>query len=333
MHQLRAPRLAAFAVAGLGLSGALPVWAWNDFGHMTVAAVAWQHLTPAARTEATKLLRMNPDYPRWVAQLEPDAREVTAFMRAATWPDASQNTGYDDPNEHRYWHYVDVPFSTRCTPSRASPGSCLREIWAVTESCCALRPVARSFTFSGTRPLGAAPRPRPWRLPGISRCRPCGASPIPTSRTGWMKAVRSRAGSCTQPRSVRVPAPTNSRLRIVIRPRSSPKNASHWPAGDSRCCSMRPLLPAHLDSATSSTHCDFRPHRFSARSESHASVQFLPTLTQTLQAMRLRDLQVGFCTQLCTASVDNCSAGCVAADARHVNLREHLTCQLSSALP
>ncbi|MGC1460336.1 MAG: S1/P1 nuclease [Steroidobacteraceae bacterium] len=135
MHHLRAPRLAAFAVAGLGFSGALPVRAWNDFGHMAVAAVAWQHLTPAARTEATKLLRMNPDYPRWVEQLEPDARAVTAFMRAATWadaikhesgntddgerpqgPEASQNTGYDDPNEHRYWHYVDVPFSPDGTP-------------------------------------------------------------------------------------------------------------------------------------------------------------------------------------------------------------------------
>jgi S1/P1 Nuclease len=135
MHQLRARCVGMFAVAVLGLSAAVPVRAWNDFGHMAVAAVAWQHLTPAARTEASKLLRMNPDYALWVAGLEPDARDVTAFMRAATWPDAikhelghrddgerprgteaNQNTGYDDLNEHRYWHYVDVPFSTDGSP-------------------------------------------------------------------------------------------------------------------------------------------------------------------------------------------------------------------------
>ncbi len=135
MHQLRAPRLAVFAVACLGLCGAMPVRAWNDFGHMVVAAVAWQHLTPAARAEATKLLRTNPDYPRWIAEVEPGARDVTAFMRASTWadaikhetghrddgerpqdPDANLNIGYVDLNEHRYWHYVDVPFSTDGTP-------------------------------------------------------------------------------------------------------------------------------------------------------------------------------------------------------------------------
>jgi S1/P1 Nuclease len=131
MHQLRAHRLAALALAALGLSGSMPVRAWNDFGHMTVAAVAWQHLTPAARARAVKLLRLNPDYGTWIAGLKPESRDVTAFMRAATWPDAikhevghlddgehphapeaNQNTGYGDLNEHRYWHYVDVPFST-----------------------------------------------------------------------------------------------------------------------------------------------------------------------------------------------------------------------------
>jgi hypothetical protein len=135
MHQLRARCLAMFAVTVLGLSGAMPVRAWNDFGHMAVAAVAWQHLTPAARSRATKLLRMNPDYGSWVAGLAPNARDVTAFMRAATWadaikheaghrdegerprgPGANQNTGYDDLNEHRYWHYVDVPFTTDGSP-------------------------------------------------------------------------------------------------------------------------------------------------------------------------------------------------------------------------
>ena len=52
---------------GMGTAGSAPAHAWNDFGHMTVAAVAWQHLNPAARAQATQLLRLNPDYPRSVS--------------------------------------------------------------------------------------------------------------------------------------------------------------------------------------------------------------------------------------------------------------------------
>lgn len=139
MHPLRARCLIVFAAA-LAWGGATPVQAWNDFGHMTVAALAWEHLRPAARAEATKLLRLNPDYATWVAQVAPDARDVTAFMRAATWadaikhqaghvdggarpadPDANQNAGYADLNEHRSWHFVDVPFTTDRTPIPGVP--------------------------------------------------------------------------------------------------------------------------------------------------------------------------------------------------------------------
>jgi S1/P1 Nuclease len=134
MHQLRA-RWAVTVVGCLGSLLCTPVLAWNDFGHMTVAAVAWQHLRPAVRTRASQLLRMNPDYSRWIDAVAPQARDVTAFMRAATWPDAIKhepgylddgerpegadatlNAGYGDLREHRYWHYVDVPFSTDGTP-------------------------------------------------------------------------------------------------------------------------------------------------------------------------------------------------------------------------
>jgi hypothetical protein len=113
--------------------------AWDNFGHMTVAAVAWQHLTPAARAQTTKLLRLNPDYALWVSHEAPDQQDVIAFLRASTWPDAikheagyiddgehpgpdaSQNIGYEDLREHRYWHYVDVPFSPDGTPLPGIP--------------------------------------------------------------------------------------------------------------------------------------------------------------------------------------------------------------------
>jgi hypothetical protein len=144
MHHLRADvtglrrgllRLGALALGCLGAAGSLPAWAWDDFGHMTVAAVAWRQLTPVARTRATQLLRLNPDYSHWIDRVAADQRDGVAFMRAATWPDAikhepgyqddgerpqgpqaNQNLGYDDWREHRYWHYVDVPFSPDATP-------------------------------------------------------------------------------------------------------------------------------------------------------------------------------------------------------------------------
>src|SRR5580658_7157205 len=108
----------------LGSVGSARLWAWDDFGHMTVAAVAWQHLTPVARVRATALLRLNPDYAGWVSEASPEQRDVVAFLRASTWADAikhepgylddgdrpdgaaaNQNIGYEDRHEHRYWHF------------------------------------------------------------------------------------------------------------------------------------------------------------------------------------------------------------------------------------
>lgn len=146
MHHLRAPVagssmrpatlrrglvcLGVLVLGCIGSAGSGEVLAWDDFGHMTVAAVAWRRLTPAARAQATQLLRLNPDYPRWVERAAPGEQSMIAFLRAATWadaikheagyrddgerpegPQANQNIGYEDRREHRYWHYIDVPFS------------------------------------------------------------------------------------------------------------------------------------------------------------------------------------------------------------------------------
>lgn len=42
-------------------------WAWWDEGHMRVAAMAWEQLTPATKAEAGRLLKLNPDYQEWIA--------------------------------------------------------------------------------------------------------------------------------------------------------------------------------------------------------------------------------------------------------------------------
>jgi len=100
-----------------------------------LAFLAWGHLRPVARARARALLRLNPDYARWVSGVAPDQQDAIAFVRASTWadaikhepgyiddgerpdgPDANANIGYEDRREHRYWHYVDVPFSPDGTP-------------------------------------------------------------------------------------------------------------------------------------------------------------------------------------------------------------------------
>lgn len=105
---------------------------------MMVAYVAYQKLTPATRARVDDLLVRNPDYRKWKATIPATASEaekrLRLFMIAATWPDrikasdsytddgayngrrpdgagSSQNTGYGDRLRHRYWHFVDVPFT------------------------------------------------------------------------------------------------------------------------------------------------------------------------------------------------------------------------------
>lgn len=120
------------------MSFSVPAVAWNDRGHMTVAAVAWDQLTPRARNETSRLLRMNPAYHAWISNVPSERRDQIAFIRAATWPDsirsiyrddgfdplepgASQNVGYADRLVHRYWHYKDIAFSPDGTNVKEPP--------------------------------------------------------------------------------------------------------------------------------------------------------------------------------------------------------------------
>jgi hypothetical protein len=110
---------------------------WNSIGHMTVAYVAYQQLTPAQKTRVATLLALNPNYKKWLGYIHgsvtPEDQQMYVFMMAATWPDeikangsgykldgdtppnspeASANIGYTDLEMHKYWHFVNTPFST-----------------------------------------------------------------------------------------------------------------------------------------------------------------------------------------------------------------------------
>jgi hypothetical protein len=108
--------------------------AWFEFGHMEIAASAWNRLDPSVQAKAAHLLKLNPMYPLWVDGVPDSDRDRIAFIKAAVWaddikdpkkaarytndgdhpppgPEASQNIGYDDLLMHKYWHLVDIPFS------------------------------------------------------------------------------------------------------------------------------------------------------------------------------------------------------------------------------
>ena len=125
------------AVAVVILSAA-PARAWDDFGHMVVAAAAFSRLTPRTRQNVARLLKMNPRYANWIVGARKGDEDRMAFMRAATWadaiktdprytsdsqaaPTAGQNVGYGDLLRHAYWHFVDQPFSPDRTPLVPAP--------------------------------------------------------------------------------------------------------------------------------------------------------------------------------------------------------------------
>lgn len=123
-------------------------FAWGPVGHMTVAYVAYQQLTPAAKARVRDLLKLNPDYAAWEKQIpagtSAEDHDEMIFMMASVWPDdikgesqysddgsdggntpggatSSQNLGYTDLLRHRYWHFVDIAFSPDNTPLPPTP--------------------------------------------------------------------------------------------------------------------------------------------------------------------------------------------------------------------
>ncbi len=108
---------------------ALPALGWNDVGHMAVAAIAYDKLSPETRARVKELLKLNPDHASWIAAAGINDPDKVAFMRSAYWPDdikfkgdykddkqtspnAAEVIGYVDKARHKYWHYKDIPFTT-----------------------------------------------------------------------------------------------------------------------------------------------------------------------------------------------------------------------------
>ncbi len=98
---------------------AAPARAWNDTGHMAIAAIAWQQFDQPMRDKVAAHMKALPLLDDLRADL---LRDVTGdanadtFMLLATWPDAIRPRGKlaskylpegVEPNTH--WHYINLP--------------------------------------------------------------------------------------------------------------------------------------------------------------------------------------------------------------------------------
>ncbi len=98
------PALAGLALLGLVASRAS---AWNGTGHMVVADIAYDQLTPKTKAGVDALLQQHRDYKLWMREMPAGYtdRGRWAFLKASTWPDDIRKTPDDRPT----WHYIDLP--------------------------------------------------------------------------------------------------------------------------------------------------------------------------------------------------------------------------------
>lgn len=149
---------------------------------MAVAYVAYQKLTPEKKARVAALLKKNPYYKtKWKAMIPAgtpaDQQDVMLFMIAATWPDQIKedtaynlpdgaaggnipptdgtqwlNQGYSDLHLHKYWHFIDTPFSQDGTPLVPIPTTNAETEIAVCRQTLTLVPAPKKST--GTKKKG-----------------------------------------------------------------------------------------------------------------------------------------------------------------------------------
>jgi hypothetical protein len=114
-------------VFALALLASLPAAAWDRTGHLVVARIAWQQLSPAARSAAAELLASAPD-DAGLRQLLPERSsseseaQAEHFQRAAYWPDIVRDEAFPsrrDTYHHGDWHWINHFFEQRGTDRAA----------------------------------------------------------------------------------------------------------------------------------------------------------------------------------------------------------------------
>ena len=107
------------------LAAARPAHAWNPPGHMLVASIAYDQLTPPQRAHLLTILEAHPDFTKWQAAAPKDVPGFDfgryVFMHASTWPDDIRKSG--SPYDHPPWHHVDFPLTPPGFPLEEPPAT------------------------------------------------------------------------------------------------------------------------------------------------------------------------------------------------------------------
>lgn len=100
-------------------------FAWNAMGHMLVAQIAYDQLTPAAKKQVDQLNSLlAANYPK-----------ANGFIASAPWPDDLKG---DDVHLFNTWHYITLGFSYDGTAIPAPPADS-HVAWAIQETTKVLR--------------------------------------------------------------------------------------------------------------------------------------------------------------------------------------------------
>jgi hypothetical protein len=99
------------------LAASAPLLAWNGTGHMAVARIAWDTMTPAARNRVVALLLKAPSDACLADLLPTNSRPLAVrqrefVLRASTWPDIVRSMEHNARPCSRYhrseWHYINL---------------------------------------------------------------------------------------------------------------------------------------------------------------------------------------------------------------------------------
>jgi hypothetical protein len=106
------------SVLALTLSGLMVCLAsaWDDTGHMVIAEIAYNHMTPTARAEADRLLKVGA------------TSKASDFLTSACWADDIRR----ERRETGPWHYIDLYFRSDAKPATHKPDA-ENAVWAISK--------------------------------------------------------------------------------------------------------------------------------------------------------------------------------------------------------
>src|SRR5208337_3603854 len=91
-------------------------FAWNSTGHEVITTIAYDQMSPQARTAIVDILK---NHPRLYTDLLHDEQRVkddglAMILRASTWPDMIRYplNPMNRTEHHGRWHYADFPYET-----------------------------------------------------------------------------------------------------------------------------------------------------------------------------------------------------------------------------